>query len=110
MKFSVAWSPKSHSGIETPSILLGKIVLTGAIGGVQSVVISGIPIGAVLTDGRGHVFTATADKTSVNVGTWDLSTLRISPTNSANFGLTVTAVDLHGEAATATQAVTVNPL
>src|SRR2546423_10896920 len=49
-----------------------------------------------------------------NVGGWTLSSLRVTPTNDANFTLTATAttLDADGNTSTAsiTEAVTVNPL
>jgi hypothetical protein len=54
---------------------LGTILFNGAAGGgLQSIVISGIPVGAILSDGQGHSFKAGA-KTAVDVTAWNLSTL-----------------------------------
>jgi surface adhesion protein len=54
--------------------------------------ISGIPIGATLTDGT-NSFTATTGNTSINVSTWSLSTLSITPPQDFNgsFNLNVIA-------------------
>ena len=54
--------------------------------------ISGIPVGATLTDGA-NSFTATTGNTSINVSTWSLSTLSITPPQDFNgsFNLNVIA-------------------
>jgi hypothetical protein len=57
------------------------------------VIISGIEIGAVISDGT-HTFTASQGHTSLDVTTgWDLSKLTITPGNSANFTLTATVIE-----------------
>jgi hypothetical protein len=79
-----------------------------------STVISGIPKGAVLTDGTaGHTFTAGADNSKVSVTGWDLSTLTITPAKDANgtIALTVTSTSTessNGSAASTSQTLTVN--
>src|SRR5204862_4435972 len=69
---------------------------------------------ATLLDFRRVLFPSSAGNTSVNVGGWTLSSLRVTPTNDANFTLTATAttLDADGNTSTAsiTEAVTVNPL
>ncbi len=54
--------------------------------------IEGIPAGAILSDGSNN-FTATGGSTSVDVKTWDLAALRITPPSgsAADFSLTVSA-------------------
>jgi VCBS repeat-containing protein len=79
-----------------------------------STVISGIPKGAVLTDGTtGHTFTAGADNSKVSVTGWDLSSLTITPAKDANgtIALTVTSTateSSNGSAASTSQTLTVN--
>ena len=57
------------------------------------VTISGIPVGAVLSDNAGHSFAATAGHTSTSVDGWTLSALKVVPPSNFNgdFTLTVTA-------------------
>jgi hypothetical protein len=84
--------------------------VTGAT--LTSFLISGIPLGATLSDGT-HSFTAGVGSTSIDVHSWDLSSLTVTPTNSANFVLSAmaTAVDGNGDYFTVptTEAVTVMP-
>ena len=65
---------------------------------VSAFVIAEIPVGAVLSDGLGHTFTADATHSQVDVFGWNLSTLTIVPANDTNFELsaTVTATDSQG--------------
>ena len=86
--------------------------MTGA--NLASFVISGIPDGAVVTDGTpGHTYTSGSANGSVDVALWNLSSLKITPANDANFTLSalVTAVDSNGFHYTLpeTEVVTVNP-
>src|SRR5207253_731424 len=81
---------------------------------LSSLVVSAIPVGAVLSDGHGNSFTATAGNTSVDVHNWNLSSLTITPANDANFtlGIAATAKDAEGNLSTTTsgtELVTVNP-
>jgi VCBS repeat-containing protein len=108
------WLPAAESGIEGATIALGTITATvnslpGHSNGVQSLVVSGIPAGAVLTDGENN-FTASSGSTSVDVKSWNLSNLKITPPNDTNFTLTVTATDQDANKATASELVTVAPL
>ncbi|OQR26768.1 hypothetical protein BWR59_30415 [Pseudomonas sp. Bc-h] len=79
-----------------------------------STVISGIPIGAVLTDGTtGHTFTAGANNSQVSVTGWDLSSLTITPAKDANGTITLTVTSTatessNGSAASTSQTLTVN--
>src|SRR5205807_477811 len=80
---------------------------------LSSLVVSAIPVGAVLSDGHGNSFTATAGNTSVDVHNWNLSSLTITPANDANFtlGIAATAKDAEGNLSTTTsgtELVTVN--
>ena len=110
---TVTWLPRAESGIEGRAIALGAITVTlnslpGHSDGVQSLVVSGIPAGAVLTDGT-NCFGATSGNTSVDVKSWNLSNLKITPPNDTNFTLTVTATDQDANAASASELVTVAP-
>jgi hypothetical protein len=71
--------------------------------------VSGIPAGAALTDGT-NCFVATSGDTSVDVKSWNLSNLKITPPNDTNFNLTVTATDQDANTASASELVTVAPL
>ena len=111
---TVTWLPPAKSGIEGTAIALGAITATanslpGHSDNVQSLVVSGIPAGAVLTDGTNN-FMATSGNTSVDVESWNLSNLKITPPNDTNFTLTVMATDQDGNTASASEPVTVAPL
>src|SRR5438067_128148 len=115
---TLTWSASTPS-TEGAAITLGTLAATvnglaGDGNSLQSLLVSAIPVGATLSDGSGHSFTASAGNTTVNVGGWTLSSLRVTPTNDANFTLTATAttLDADGNTSTAsiTEAVTVNPL
>ena len=110
---TVTWLPEVECGIEGKAIALGAITVTvnslpGHSDGVQSLVVSGIPAGAVLTDGT-NCFVATSGNTSVDVKSWNLSNLKITPPSDTNFTLTVTATDQDANAASASELVTVAP-
>ena len=109
---SISTSPAT--GVEGSPIAL-HISASGDDPGesVASLVIGAIPIGDTLSDGHGNSFTASAGQTSVDVHTWHLSSLTITPTSTVDFTLTVTATvrDFEGDvgpSATATAHVTVN--
>jgi hypothetical protein len=63
-----------------------------------TVEISDVPVGATLNDGS-HVFTATAGNTTVDVTSWTLNNLAITPPadSDVDFELTVTATATEGE-------------
>src|SRR5205807_212808 len=92
------------------------VTVNGAAGdsnSLSSLVVSAIPVGAVLSDGHGNSFTATAGNNSVDVHNWNLSSLTITPANDANFtlGIAATAKDAEGNLSTTTsgtELVTVN--
>jgi Right handed beta helix region len=109
----VTWSPNSETGVEGSAIGLGAVTETIAGLTPQSLMIGSIPVGARLSDGT-HSFTATKGSTSVDVTGWTLSNMAITPINDTNFTLKVSATgrDARGRTytATATEAVTVNPL
>ncbi|MDI2593056.1 LapA family giant adhesin [Pseudomonas sp. 681] len=109
---------KLNEGAEGTSVNLTAIntALTDTDGSESlSVKISGIPAGAVLTDGAGHTFTATATSGEANVTGWNLGTLTVTPPTYYNgqFNLTVTSTSteaLGGSAVTTAQIpVTVYP-
>src|SRR5207253_2293814 len=110
--------PVAESGVEGVAIALNLgatvNVLAGDSNTLASLVVSAIPLGATLSDGS-HSFTADASHSAVDVSSWTLSALTITPTNDANFTLSVAATATDGEGnlsttTTATEAVTVNPL
>src|SRR5262249_58160347 len=79
---TVTWLPQAESGTEGTTIALGAIPATanslpGHSNSLQSLVVSGIPVGDTLSDGHGHSFTATAGNTQVDVNGWTLSSLTI---------------------------------
>jgi hypothetical protein len=111
-------APVAVSGVENAAIALnlGLTInkLTGDTNTLASLIVSAIPIGATLSDGT-HTFTAATGSTSVDVSTWTLARLKITPTTDANFILSVAATtkDAQGVLSTttpSTELVTVNPL
>src|SRR5204863_4034942 len=107
-----------RSGLEGASIALNLGAgVNGRVGDANSLaalVVSAIPVGATLSDGT-HSFTATAGNTSVDVHAWNLAGLAITPTNDANFTLSVAATTRDAEGnlsatTSATEAITVTPL
>jgi|GEM_PF-2083991 len=111
---TVTWLPPAERGIEGMAITLGTIAATangqpGHSNSVQSLLLSGIPVGAVLTDGA-NSFVATSGDTSIDVKGWNLASLKITPPNDVNFTLTVTATDQDANTASASELVTVSPL
>ena len=101
------------TGVEgSPVQLHFSDTVTGA--SLTSFVISGIPQGAVLTDGTpGHSYTSGSSNGSFDVHSWNLSTLTITPANDTNFTFSamVESTDANGYNYTvpATELVTVNP-
>jgi len=99
------------AGAEGSAIPISFSVTGGAT--VTALVISDIPLGATLSDGHGHTFTATAASGSIDVHTWNLASLTVTPPNGSNFTLsaTVTAMDGNGYSysAATTETVTVSP-
>ena len=75
--------------------------------------ISAIPAGATLSDGT-NSFTATATDSAVDVSTWDLSALTVTPplNSDEDFALTITATstDTDGVTATTSEALAVTVL
>ncbi|WP_421527575.1 immunoglobulin-like domain-containing protein, partial [Pseudomonas brenneri] len=100
-----------NEGLENNTIKLSGVTtaLTDTDGSeTLSVKIGGIPVGAVLSDGAGHTFTATQGLTEVNVTGWDLNNLSFKPLpyTSGQYNLTVTSTStesLGGSASTTAQ-------
>src|SRR6202030_3387967 len=102
-------APVAASGLEGASIALNLGTTAGGLAGdanaLATLVVSAIPLGATLSDGT-HTFTASAGNTSVDVHSWNLASLAITPTNDVNFTLSVaaTAKDAEGNLSTTTTA------
>ncbi|WET10985.1 Ig-like domain-containing protein [Pseudomonas sp. D3] len=86
-----------NHGLEDSAIKISPITTT-FVDNDQSeshkVEISGLPAGAVITDGAtGHSYTSTGATTQYDVSNWNLGTLTVTPAKdaTANFDLTVTA-------------------
>src|SRR5439155_5049836 len=110
-------TPVPASGVEGAPIALdlGATIngLAGDTNSLASLVVSAIPLGAILSDGT-HSFTAAAGSTAVDVAGWNLAGLTVTPTNDANGSPTrgATARDAEGNLsapATATATVTADP-
>ncbi len=103
---TVSWGAAT-AATEGTALALGTLAATvnsrsGDANSLQSLVVSAIPVGAVLSDGAGgHSFTATSTNTAVDVKSWTLSSLKIKTTNDINFTLTATEVDGDGNTSTA---------
>ncbi|AIG04068.1 retention module-containing protein [Pseudomonas fluorescens] len=87
---------KLNEGLENGTVKLSKVTtgLTDTDGSeTLSVKIGGIPVGAVLSDGAGHTFTATKGLTEVDVTGWNLNSLSLKPLpyTSGQYNLTVTS-------------------
>ncbi|SDP50916.1 Ig-like domain-containing protein [Afipia sp. GAS231] len=102
------------AGAEGAPIAIGFNTNIDASTSLTSYLISGIPPGAILRDSLGHSFTADATHSQVDIHSWNLASLTITPANDTNFQLAaiVTATDAQGYSysATGTESVTVNPL
>src|SRR5262249_38323967 len=104
-------NPVAAQGNEDTAIALNLGVtvrnLSGANGDASAnslnmLVVSGIPVGDTLSDGTGlpgHSFTATAGHTLVDVASWTLSSLTITPPLEfeGSFTLTVAATEIDKE-------------
>ena len=108
------------SGVEGTAIALDLVptlleLINNNPNSLVSLVIGGLPAGAVLSDGTpADSFTASAGNSSIeifsNLLQWDLSSLTITPANDANFTLNIAATVTGAETPlTATEAVTVDP-
>src|SRR5437879_97758 len=79
-------APVSEIGFEgtalAPNLTLSPYTTLFRSNSLSSLVVSAIPVGAVLSDGHGNSFTATAGNTSVDVHNWNLSSLTITPARS----------------------------
>ncbi|MHB9800000.1 Ig-like domain-containing protein [Pseudomonas sp. MT3] len=101
-----------NEGNEDTSIPLSKIsaVLTDTDGSENlSISISGIPDGAILSDGI-HSFTADASNGSVDVTGWDLSKLTFTPPANANGTITLQVNATATESSNGDKATTSLPL
>jgi hypothetical protein len=110
-----ALSPAALSGTEGSTVALNFGVAVASGDTLASLIVSDIPVGATLTDGHGHSFTATSGFAAVDVHNWTLSSLTITPPNDLNFTLNVSATEENSSGGTSTAAVsnvaiTVNPL
>ena len=110
--YETEWAASGASGavIDLPDIVASLSDTDGSES--LSLEISAIPDGAILSDGNGHSFTATSDNNSVNVSTWSLNDLTVTPLEgTADFNLQVTATSTegsNGEYATTTSAIAVD--
>ena len=112
-------APVAETGVEGSAIALNLGAALKSVSGDAnswaSVVVSAIPVGAVLSDGHGHSFTATAGSTSTNIAAWTLTSLKITPANAADFTLSIAATEKDAQGnlsatVTASETVTVNPV
>ncbi|MGJ4931283.1 tail fiber protein [Bradyrhizobium sp. HKCCYLS2038] len=118
---SVSFAARAAAGPEGTPIAIALSAVAATLPADQSpntlksVVISGIPDGAILSDGN-HSFTASSGHDSVDVKDWALAALTITPPTDADFQLTATVTEQSGanpgatSTATATEQVTVSPL
>jgi VCBS repeat-containing protein len=111
---TVSWTA-TVTGVEGSDISLNS--LSPSLGGntLNSLVITGAPTNAVLSDGNGHTHTSTGTTDAIDIRAWDLGTLKVTPANDLNFTLTATATDKNtynniSASGTGTETVTVNPL
>ncbi len=112
-------TPVAATGVEGSLVTLNFGAALNSVSGDAnswaSVVVSAIPVGAVLSDGHGHSFTATAGSTSTNIVTWTLTSLKITPANAADFTLSIAATEKDAQGnlsttVTASETVTINPV
>jgi hypothetical protein len=112
----LAVSPSTTPVVGTEGSPIAFNFNTNLSGGASltSYVISDLPVGAVLSDGNGHSFTAQAGQTSLDVHAWTLTSLTVTPPNDTNFTLSalVTATDSQGfsYSAETSETITVDPL
>ncbi|QJI18584.1 MULTISPECIES: retention module-containing protein [unclassified Pseudomonas] len=98
---------KLNEGLENGTVKLTKVTtgLTDTDGSeTLSVKIGSIPVGAVLSDGAGHTFTATQGHTEVDVTGWNLNNLSLKPLpyTSGQYNLTVTSTSTESLGGSAT--------
>jgi hypothetical protein len=93
---SITWQPAVAGVAGTPTHLgtlaAGAEGLPGDVNTLRSLVVSGMPAGAVLSDGT-HSFTAAAAGASVDLAGWSLANLQIDVPRAASFTLTATAIE-----------------
>jgi hypothetical protein len=82
---NVNWSNHTASGVAGQSIALGGLSDGGKSG---TLTVSGIPVGATLSDGHGHSFLATSGNTTADLTGWTLTNLTIVDPSDVNFSLT----------------------
>jgi hypothetical protein len=99
-------APVTASGVEGGAIGLDLgVAIQGRAGegnSLSSLVVGAIPLGAVLSDGHGHSFTASAGSTAVDLVGWTLAGLSITPAGDKGFtlGIAATEKDAEGTAST----------
>lgn len=110
-------APVAENGTAGAAIALDLGITVNGLPGdsnsLASLVVSAIPVGAVLSDGT-NSFTATDHSTSVDVHGWNLASLTITPTDATSFdlGIAATAQDTegnHSTTTTGTETVSVSP-
>jgi FecR protein len=102
-------------GVEGSPVALNLNTQASSGDRLTSLIISALPIAAILSDGAGHSFTATNGSTAVDVVGWNLSSLTVTPPNNLNItlGISATQQDGAGDLSTATattETITVDPL
>jgi hypothetical protein len=87
----------------TPIPISISTAVTDPADHISALVVSGLPVGSVLSDGHGDTFTAVPGLTSVDISSWNLSSLTFSPVTyfSGQVPLTVTSSADIGTAAPA---------
>jgi hypothetical protein len=110
----VVVAPSAANGAESAAIALDLgVTVNGAPGSASnlaSLMVGGIPTGALLTDGINR-FTGGSGTQPVDVHTWSLANLTITPATDANFSLSVAATPTGSTAATTgSELVTVAPV
>ena len=79
-------------GAEDSAIALDvTAALSGSAAGTESLTlwVSGLPVGATLSDGNGHSFTATPARTGVDITGWTLSGLTVTPPRDSESDFTL---------------------
>ncbi|POA51952.1 Ig-like domain-containing protein, partial [Pseudomonas sp. GW531-R1] len=100
-----------NHGLEDSAIKISPITTTFVDNDqseLHKIEISGLPEGAVITDGAsGHSYTSTGATTQYDVSNWNLATLTVTPAKdaTANFDLTVKATAM--ESSTQIEMVTI---
>ncbi|MDO6388409.1 tandem-95 repeat protein, partial [Uliginosibacterium sp. 31-12] len=112
---TAGYYPVSNSGVEDTAISISPITISlsdsDGSESMVSLVATDLLVGTVLTDGT-NTFTATSGNTSVNITSWNLSTLKITPplNFSGNYSLELTLTSKEnatGELATNSTTLTI---